>query len=382
MGSNNGALRQFWDALPITGAGLIGPADPGVRRLLRDAAFDRIHKAPGALRPVVLLAANLLWCVKAVLLTRRAAKALGFGAREAIRQYADVALLGQLPKDSHLWRHMLGGPRRPLSSNAFAKIQASVGDAAEREVLTDKLATAERLVAAGVPVPVLLAVLPRGADPVLPDGRDLFVKPRRGARSRHAFAATGAPDVTRRLRAALAEDELLVQQRIAVAPELADLATDGVPPVLRLVTVREPGGEPFLHSALFSIRVPGERPQHVMRALLRVPVSVADGRLSPGYWPGAPESRYAESPWHKAPIADRALPGFDQAVRAALAAHGAFGGLAMVGWDVILSDAGPVVIEGNGHTDWLWLTAIAEGAPNAVSLLALHARWAAHERRD
>jgi hypothetical protein len=101
----------------------------------------------------------------------------------------------------------------------------------------------------------------------------MFVKPHTGSNARSAFAIERMGDgayrieggvhdeayVTGRLREALREGALLVQQRLVSAPELADLTTAGVPPTLRIITACEPGGQPFMHSALFSIRVPGEQ---------------------------------------------------------------------------------------------------------------------------
>lgn len=361
------ALRRFWNALPIDGAGFVAPADPDARWLIRYATRLRLRAVPRPLLWLVVLAARLLLCVKAAGWARRSG---GF------RVWADACLYGLLPRDSVMWRGPLGAPPRPMSPGALALAMSAMGNAGQRRLLTDKRATAALLERHGVAVPALLAVIPKGtADPVLPETGDLFVKPQGGSRGRDAFRISGdrAPFAARLERAA-ATDALLVQPCLNAAPELADLATDGVPPVLRLIMARAPGGAAFLHSALFSIRVPGER--HPLRALLRAPVSVADGRLLAGFWLGEPEARYDRSPWHDAPVAGRVLPDFDAAVSAALAASEAFDGLPSIGWDVVLSDSGPVILEGNAHTDWLYIQRVAEGAPDAPPLLPLLRGWA------
>jgi hypothetical protein len=369
-----GGIRRFWNALPIDGAGFVPPADPDARWLIRFATRRRL----GAAWLPMVIAARLLWCLKTIPRVRRASRV--FGRTDTLRLWADACRYGLHPKDSILWRGPLGAPSRPLSTEAFSKIQSSVGDPGQRKMLGDKLATAAALERLGVPVPKLLAVIPKGtAEPVLRGGGDLFVKPQNGSRSRDAFRVEDRRDITARLKQAAARDTLLVQECLAPAPELADLATDNVPPVLRLITACEPGGQPFPHSAWLAIRVPGEPGSHILRGVMRVPVSIADGTLLAGYWLGEPNKSFETSPWHDTPIAGRTLPHFDAAVAAALAAAQAFDRLPTVGWDVILSDTGPVILEGNAHTDWLLITLVSQGTPDAPPLLPLLRRWAAAE---
>jgi hypothetical protein len=382
---SRGGLRRFWlrfwDALPIDGCGFLRPDDPDARRLIAYATRRRI---PGPVRPFILVAGRLLWCVKAARRVRRARRLFGFGSEASRQQFADACLRGVQPKDSAIWRQALGAPRRPLSCDAYVRIQSSVGDPGQRRLLSDKLATSVLLERLGVAVPELLAVIRQGTPhPALPSGgADMFVKPASGSRSRDAFRVDGRvrdEALTARLRQAAASDALLVQRCLQSASGLADLATDGVPPVLRIITAREPGGDAFLHSALFSIRVPGESAAHPFRGHIRVPVALAEGVLLPGYWFGEPESRFHASPWHGAPIAERALPGFDEAAVCAVRAAVGFDRLAVIAWDVILSDRGPVILEGNSHCSWIFMTLARQGAPGAVPILPLLGRWAAAE---
>lgn len=362
-------LRRFWNALPIDGAGLIAPGDADGRWLVR---FARRRYPLGS-----VAVGRLAWCAKVFGWRHHMIRNLG--AEAAWRAIGDACHYGLLPKESRMWRGpMKALPERPLSPIAFAKILSALGDPGQRALLTDKKATAELLAARGITVPETLAVIPKGAaDVALPEDGVLFVKPRGGSRGRDAFRIEDRAAARERLNQVLAEHEVLVQRCLTAAPELADLATGGVPAVLRLVVAREPGGEPFLHSALFTVRVPGEHPNHVYRALLRMPVSGADGTLCAGYWLATPDRSYDRSPWHDAVIAGRPLPGFQAALAMALEATRAFDKLPNIGWDVVLSDKGPVILEGNSHNDWLLTTLIArDGMPDTPPLLSILRRWA------
>lgn len=385
-------LRRLWYALPIDGRGFNAPADPDARRLITFATRRRFAMVPRVLLPVLVAAGRLLYCVKAVFAVRFAARKFGFGARESLQQYADACRFGLRPKDSFAWRGTMT-ERRPLSTQAFWKIQWAVADPDQRALLGDKVATAAALRPFGVLTPEELAIIPAvSVAPKLPDAAAMFVKPHHGSRGRNAFSILrlapghywidGGPHdeayVTQRLRDAAVGDALLVQRRVTGIKALADLGTpDGNPPVLRIMTACEPGGEPFLHSASFSMRAIGEARFHPLRDTLRVPVRIATGSLLQGRWLGAPGVRYDVSPWHEAQVAGRLLPGFDKAAAAAVAAARAFPGLPLIGWDVILTDDGPIILEGNSNSDWMIVCWMQEGAPDAVPLLPLMARWAA-----
>lgn len=386
------AVRRVWTALPIDGRGFLAPADPDAARLIAIATRRRLHMVPPALRPLLIAATRVLWSVKAIWAVRRAARKFGFGPGEALRQYADACLFGLRPKDSYVWRSTLDTPR-PLSSMAFWQIQGAVEVPGERQRLGDKLVAAAALGHLPVLVPKLLAVIPAGTvEPRLPADTDMFVKPCNGSRGRNAFSISrmgpGAYWIdgarrdeaytVARLREAAADDALVVQKRLTGVAELADLSTgDGAPPIVRIITAREPDGEPVLHSAWFAIAVPGEKAAHPLRDAVRVPVAIATGQLLAGYWMGEPHRRLERSSWHQAPIAGRILPGFAAAADAAIAAAQGFPGLPLIGWDLILTDDGPVILEGNSNIDWMFICWIAEGAPDAVPILPLLLRWAA-----
>lgn len=390
-GTGGGALRRFWDALPIDGRGFVAPADPDARWLIGFTTRRRFSAVPALLLWPLVGAARLIWCLKAAVRLRTGARGLGIGFGESLRMFGDACLYGLHPRGSRLWRGPLGTVPRPLSSFAVSKIMSEIGDPAQRRLLVDKQAIASMLEARGIAVPELLAVIPKGASaPAIPDAADMFVKPQSGSHGRDAFRVVRvAPErwrigetvydraqLTRKLKRGASRDALLVQRCLRSAPELADLALEGMPPFFRFVIAREPGGKPFLHSVLCSIRVPGEAGSDPLRSLMRVAVSLPEGTLLPAYWLGEPGARYDKAPWGDIAIAGRQLPDFDAAVRMVIAASEPLDRLPHVGWDMILSDSGPVILEGNTHTDWLLISLAAQGAPDAVPWLPLLRRWA------
>lgn len=278
----------------------------------------------------------------------------------------------------------------PLSAQAFWKVALVVGDPKQRLILVDKLATAAALKKLSVATPKLLAVIPAGTiAPDLPDADDMFVKPRRGRRGLDSFSVSRlAPEAywidgarrdveyaKTRLQAAAAKDDLLVQQRLIGEPALADLgSSEGAPPVVRIMTACEPGGQPYLHAAWLTIHVPGES-GHALRDAIRAPIAIATGRALAGYWMGASQERFDRSPWHGAQIAGRSIPRFHEAAAAAVTAARALPGLPLIGWDVILTSEGPVILEGNSANDLVVVMWAEEGAPYSPPLLPLLRRW-------
>lgn len=388
-------FRRLWHALPIDGRGILAPSEPDARYLIALATNRRLASVPPIIRAIAVWISRMLWCVRAATLAASGSRKFGFSFRETLGQYVDACLYGLHPKDAFAWRRSMSA-LPPLSTQALWKIAVALAPSGARAVLADKLATAAALQNLPVTMPKLLAVIEAGTvAPSLPDCDRFFVKPRFGRRGRNAFSVTrrgvgtywmegalrDAQDVVTKLRTAAAREPLLVQQRVEGIPELADLGSpEGASPVLRIMTACEPGGEPYLHGALLSMPVAGEVSSHPLRSMLRAPVAIADGRLLAGFWLGAPGTRYKWSPWHEAQVEGRLLPGFQAAVSAAINAASAFRDLPFIGWDIILSPSGPVVLEGNCAVNLLVLTWMDEGAPDAKPLLKLMRSWADEDR--
>jgi hypothetical protein len=310
----------------------------------------------------------------------------------------DCLRSGAWPDEALIWRQFFlpRGPH-PLPGRAAGRLLSQLGSAAEHSLLADKKVAAELLAREGLPVPPTLEIIPRGKTmgldcPIWSRPGNLFVKPRHGSAAYGAMAVDVlAPNVYRinsgpaidagSLRNKLASaaswesDDLLVQARLYAAPELADLATFGVAPILRLTTARNPGEAPFFHSALLSIDVPGELPHDFLRGQVRVPINAATGCMGRGIWFLHPGERYLCLPWNQAPLADRPMFGLDPAVEIVLRAMALVPGLPLVNWDLILTPSGPVILEGNTCGNWILTNLSDVQGLETVPLVPLLHRW-------
>jgi hypothetical protein len=99
--------------------------------------------------------------------------------------------------------------------------------------------------------------------------------------------------------------------------------------------------------------------------------------MKPGIWFLHTGARYRSLPWNEAPLAARALPAFDHAVRVVLDAMALLPGLPLVNWDVIVTSMGPVILEGNTGGDWILTNFSTLDGMNIVPLAPLLDRWSA-----
>jgi len=281
-----------------------------------------------------------------------------------------------------------------------ALLWQAIGSADEIRLAADKRETGRALEALGVPVAPILAEIRRGTAPApnvlaLLDDGPVFVKPRRGARAVGAASVrpvgpglvsignarpVGRPLLAAHLTALARRDDVLVQPLLRATPALLDLSE--IPPTLRINTVSPVDGPPFVLSTLLRVARPGCDTATGTTGALLVPVRQTDGTLRHGLFYDRPHERYAALPWNGAPLVGRRLPDFDRAIAAVLTSCRAFPGRPAIGWDVVLTDAGPVVLEANTSLSWLGLHIAGLETDVAPVLLKVLAGWIdAQERR-
>ncbi len=219
-------------------------------------------------------------------------------------------------------------------------------------VLADKARFYARCAAAGLPHPETVATMTGGvlrqlADPA---GRELVAKPADGEGGdgvRMLGAVADAAELAARL-SAVGRGTLVIQPRVAVHPDLADLALEALPTV-RIVTMLGIDGPPEPVSATFRFPSdPAAQVDNMKAGGLIAAVDLVEGTLGvacKGYGGGD----VAVHPVTGAAITGRVLPGWPAARSLVVRAHhSAFGDYALIGWDVALTPDGPVLIEGNG----------------------------------
>ncbi|OYQ37177.1 hypothetical protein CHU95_02180 [Niveispirillum lacus] len=359
------SLRTF--PLPADGWGLLPPRDPVITALHRAAGrsfWKRRRPLPPWAGGLAAKAALALLLPSRI---RRLRRPWGLTLAESARIWADCFLYGLTPYEACLYRRECGRiPRDFVSDRVAIMLQGALGNMAQKDLLADKVRFADRLAQAGLAVVPTLLVL-AGPDDIpsltaLPPGR-YFLKPVAG------FAGSGArpliiPDagglliqggipITRAdlltgLTAELKHHSLMVQPMLEAAPDLpVDRHAAGIPPVLRVTTSRRPGGPAEIHGIHaatapdgMSFRWPRWRryPIDPATASLGPPVIVTETTRIPCVWP-----------W-----AGPAWPGLDRVIQLALDAADHVPDIPLVGWDIVPTPAGPVILEGNVHIGACW----------------------------
>lgn len=140
----------------------------------------------------------------------------------------------------------------------------------------------------------------------------------------------------------------VVQECLQAHPDIAPISP-GALPTLRIITCQDENGEPELCTRILRLGAGLGRPVDNFNAG-GVTVSIdAEGRCGAAYQAAGDAARRLDRhPQTGEPILLRAIPDLAEAEALALAAHRTMpAGYRVVGWDVGLSDRGPVLIEGN-----------------------------------
>lgn len=385
---------------PFDGEALVPGGSSAERRRRRFAADAAWSRRPPRYRRLLQVPARLVWLavcpLRAMLRTRR--RHWGAAIRVGYTRGKDPAeaVLHRAVAATADAADAIPGERQ----NAL--LWQALGDRADIALCSDKLETAARLAALGLPVPPLLAELRPGAFPAADaplwgEGR-LFVKARHGSASRNVGSLIRLPDrrflidgvrltggagLLEWLAALAGDDTVLVQPFLAPHPDLRDLAPRA-PAVVRVFTVHLPDGPPRAHSGLLKCLLPGADAPADTEALLIAPIDPGTGRLLAGLTLPQPERRVAVVPWGAGGaggggiVEGRRLELWPAVADLAVRASALMPGLPIVGWDVLLSDRGPVILEANSGVSWfradLWH--LMTGTPSPLP--ELMAAWCRH----
>lgn len=387
-------LAELWSKLPWDGRGWRDPADPLLRALSRRAAANYRRRVPSIARPFVFSAGRAAWLVAAYRRATAFARAMKLGTGERRQLFRDCLNAGADPIDAYIWRALFD-ECHPLPARAAAIALNTLGDPSAHRLLADKLATADLLESKGVRVPKLFGTIRPHADERALDFLDtaqgsLFVKPRRGFGGHGAFGVEALDGrqwrledgtvmdlqgLCAKLRQAASHEEILIQEYLRSSSVLPGNDDGKRPAVLRLTTAREPEGRPFVHSVVLVIPVPHRRPRDFLCGAIYVPVDPDDASLSGGLLFARARERLDTLPWNGAKLAGCKVPAFAEAVAAVLTAMDAIPPLPLVNWDMIPTDSGPVLLEGNTGGNWILTNLPAVYGLTRAPLVPLLARW-------
>ncbi len=357
-------------------------AETAMREVHRCASRVAWPYYPQPVRWLLLASSVVWWPFRAAVLAVRYARYYGpgyepYAGKSPLRQAADqwrVALRYSIPSYEY-YAYELFRPEHRARAAAYLHeyeikhLLAFLNRYRRPGLLSDKLRFAEACARSEVSTVPVLAESARGelrfvdGQPGLP-ARDLFVKPRYGARGagaarwvyhgeerfeRHDGLVLSRSELTAHL-AALSRDgtSYLVQPRLAAHPAVADL-TLGALPTARIVTGRTVEGD--VEPVLAVYKIPTGTlvtDYHDAQAIIS-PVEMETGRLGAAVPLALTWRRFDAHPDTGAPITGRKLPGWEQALTLARRAHALLDDFVFIGWDVALTAEGPVLLEGNAY---------------------------------
>lgn len=140
---------------------------------------------------------------------------------------------------------------------------------------------------------------------------------------------------------------ILLQRRLSNHVALRHL-TNGALSTIRVLTLREPDGEPIVLLAAFRMGVGRSIADNLSQGGMASPVELATGRLRVAVRMNAPLfDECDEHPDTRRRISGTIVPYWDALVALATRAHAALPGIAIIGWDIAVTDDGPILVEAN-----------------------------------
>lgn len=235
--------------------------------------------------------------------------------------------------------------------------------------LNDKYQLWRNFTTAGIPTVPVLALVEGGNwiggdwAEIAAQGNDLVIKPVRlscgngiefldfaGADRWHfdGRTLTGA-EARERITRLSREHPFLIQPRLENIPLLARYGTRGLA-TIRIVTVKTRAmSAPTCLIAVLRIPNTTSRLANFHKQSLACPIDLDTGRLGPAAGSSPAAHDLAVHPTTGAPLAGEILPHWADCKACCLQAHQLAPTLNSVGWDVILTPAGPLVLEANLH---------------------------------
>jgi hypothetical protein len=380
------AVRGEWlvyriAGLPIAFAAALRVSGDGPVDQLRRAYAAYYWQPTNAADAAELVAALLLWpvclLVGAVWFTLRNGETIArrcgkTAARQFVEQLAAYFTAGVLPPWYYIFQlHNGGGTSRARrflhrceTKRGVFRLLTDRGPNASP--LQDKPAFARRCRQNGLAAPATCAVLGRTAEvrrSHLPP-EDLFVKPARGRGGKGAerwdYCGDGryrepageildGEALISRLRSLPSAERWLIQPRLKVHPSIADLS-NGALCTVRAVTCLDEHNRPELVAAVLRMAIGANRTvDNIHAGGIAAGIDLASGELGPASDLGM-DARLGWLDRHPDTgglIRGRRLKLWPEVRELSVRAHEAFADRVFVGWDIGLTEAGAMLVEGN-----------------------------------
>lgn len=154
-----------------------------------------------------------------------------------------------------------------------------------------------------------------------------------------------ATDLVREFCALARDNRYIVQRCLSNHRDIRPLAGEGICTV-RVVTYRRHGAASLL---LACLRMPtgSSFVDNFTAGGIAAPVHPVEGTLGPAVGKDIRSGVLEFHPNSAAPITGRRLPHWQNTIELARAAHACFPEYAFIGWDIIITDTGPVLLEAN-----------------------------------
>jgi hypothetical protein len=153
----------------------------------------------------------------------------------------------------------------------------------------------------------------------------------------------------------------ILQPRALNHPSLVALAPKGLC-TARIVTYRRPDGESGILFSCLRMPTGGESVDNFAAGGIAAPLNLETGILGHAVAKDPTRGTFERHPDSAAPILGRAVPFTREAVELVMQAHDHFNWIPFIGWDVVITEEGPVLLEANPQ--WCFeLTQIVLGKP-------------------
>lgn len=197
--------------------------------------------------------------------------------------------------------------------------------------------------------------------------QSIFIKPTIGARGEGTLAWVYRKDglyestqgivlhwnkVHEYLKALSHDKSILVQPFLQNHPSIRDLALHGLS-TIRVVTGITPLGQVEPIAATY--KMPKYEDRIISTNGLNSAIDLKTGKIGIGYTYEPLCDGYSIHPTTAEAIADRVLPDWNKVLDLVRSAHGHFSGFVFLGWDVALTEQGPILLEANSGWEVLMI---------------------------